>query len=89
MNHFKQQLIKIYVLGFVSSTSFLSQKYYITHCKDVSVIYPWSSGIGAYCRAFTHSLLWPYHIPSAFYSIKNAYKQEQSYVQQVKKDLKK
>lgn len=88
MNHLKQQLAKIYFLGLVSSTSFLSHKYYITYCKDTNIIYPWSSGIDAYSRAFTHSLLWPYHIPSAFRSMKNAFQQEQSHIQQVEKEFK-
>lgn len=87
MNHFKQQLAKIYVLGLVSSTSFLSHKYYITYCKDRNMIYPWSSGLDAYSRAFTHSLLWPYHIPSAFRTLRDAYQKEQSHIQQVEREF--
>ncbi len=74
MNHLKQQFIQIYLLGFVSSTSFLSHKYYISYCKDRNLIYPWSSGLDSYSRAITHSILWSYYIPSAFRTMRNAYK---------------
>ena len=89
MNQLKKQLIQIYVLGLCTSTSILSCKYYTTLSKDVQMIYPWSIGIDAYSRAFTHSLLWPYHLPSVYRSVKNAYDMEKKHIQEVENEMKK